>query len=100
MAGMLGSAIDLPPRIRGRWRGLVNVAGIAIICRIIVICQGAIGDGIVIEVEGLRASLVFALVLNTATLTDKLPTSRNSGSHDCAAVKETEEPTEGASETR
>ncbi|KAI6752851.1 hypothetical protein HG530_013603 [Fusarium avenaceum] len=100
MPGMLSGAIDLPPRIWRCWRGVVDVAGIAIISGIIIVGQGAVGDRIVIEVEALRATLVFALILDTATLPDKLSTARSSRGHNYAAVKEKKEPTEGASETR
>jgi hypothetical protein len=93
------SAIGLLPRIWSRRGGLVDVASIAVIGRIIVVGQGAVGDAIVIEVESVRATLVVALVLDAAALTDELSTTR-SRSHGCAAMREMKEATEGALWTR
>lgn len=63
-------------------RCLVDVARVAIISVVVVIApDGALGQGVVIEVHRSKTALVLALVLDAASVADKLSASRHRGSH-------------------
>jgi hypothetical protein len=74
-----GSVGGLPDVGRGRG-GFINVAGVAILARVVVVgWHGALGKGIVVEVQRVRATFIIALVFDPASAADHFPAAN--GSH-------------------
>jgi hypothetical protein len=82
--GLRVSVAEGLPGVGRRGRRIVDVAGIAVIGRIVLVApDGAIRDGIIVEVGQLGSTLIFGLILDTAALADDLPASYACCSHCC-----------------
>lgn len=65
--GLRGAVPRLLPGIGHGWRGIIlDVARIAVVGRIVISEARAIGEGVVVEVEGVGASFVVSFVLHPA----------------------------------
>lgn len=52
------------------WRSFIDIAGVAILTSVIVISEGAFGQGVVVEIQRIRTAVIIALIFDAAPVAD------------------------------